>query len=44
MGIPELSPYGRVTVAAMESRVSRVKALEEIRAAMTRRQMRRVSA
>ena len=34
MGTPELSPYGRVTVAAMESRVSRVEALEEIRAAM----------
>ena len=34
MGIPELSPYGRVAVAAMESRVSRVEALEEIRAAM----------
>ena len=34
MGTPKLSPYGRVTVAAMESRVSRVEALEEIRAAM----------
>lgn len=34
MGTPELAPYGRVTVAAMENRVSRVQALEEIRAAM----------
>jgi len=34
MGIPERAPYGRVTAAAIESGVSRVEALEEIRAAM----------
>lgn len=31
MGVPQMAPYGRVTLAAMDNGVSRVEALEQIR-------------